>query len=185
MKDDPALLLPKATIREALSHDVEALWKFLAIAADEPDIEAARSTPIVASHLHGWPRPGDFGVIAECSGTPVGAAWARQFSQEESPTYFVAADIPEVSIGVSQSHRGKGVGHLLLVRLEEAAMARGIRALCLNVRDTNPALRLYERVGYRLIPGTGVPNRVGGHSFGMVRTVPRPDVIPVFSSSWS
>jgi hypothetical protein len=46
--------------------------------------------------------------------------------------------------------------------------ARRAVGLCLNVRHDNPARRLYERVGFRLVPGPGVPNRVGGTSFGMV-----------------
>lgn len=53
------------------------LWQFLPIAGYEPDAEAARSVPVVASHLLGWHRPGDFGVIAERDGLAVGAAWAR------------------------------------------------------------------------------------------------------------
>jgi hypothetical protein len=45
---------------------------------------------------------------------------------------------------------------------------RGV-GLCLNVRHDNPARHLYERNGFRLVPGSGVPNRVGGTSFGMIR----------------
>ena len=60
---------------------------------------------------------------------------------------------------------------LLHAMIAEAAR-RGI-GLCLNVRHDNPAQRLYERVGFRLVPGSGVPNRVGGTSLGMLWAVPR------------
>ena len=43
----------------------------------------------------------------------------------------------------------------------------------LNVRDDNPAQRLYERIGFRLVLGSGVPNRVGGTSYGMIWTALR------------
>ena len=51
------------------------------------------------------------------------------------------------------------------------AKEKGLDGLCLNVRDSNPAIRLYQRAGYRLITGAEVPNRVGGLSFGMLLTV--------------
>jgi len=50
--------------REAGEDDGETLWRFLAIAAYEADESAARRVPIVAAHLNGWRRRGDFGVIA-------------------------------------------------------------------------------------------------------------------------
>jgi len=153
--------------REATAADAETLWTFLAIAGDEPDAEAAKQVPVVAAHLRGWPRPGDFGVMAERNHVPVGAAWARQFGLEENPTYYAGPDIPEVSIAVLREERGSGIGESLLHHLAILAAKRGVIGLCLNVRDSNPALRLYERVGYRRVDGTAVPNRVGGLSLGM------------------
>jgi hypothetical protein len=35
------------------------------------------------------------------------------------------------------------------------------------VRSENPARRLYERLGFRDIPGSAVTNRTGGISIGM------------------
>jgi hypothetical protein len=36
------------------------------------------------------------------------------------------------------------------------------------VRADNPARRLYERLGFQLVPGGEVPNRAGGRSLTMV-----------------
>ena len=41
---------------------------------------------------------------------------------------------------------------MLLHALIAEAARRGV-GLCLNVRHDNPARRLYERVGFRLVPG--------------------------------
>jgi predicted GNAT family acetyltransferase len=64
------------------------------------------------------------------------------------------------------------VGGRLLSALIAEAARRGV-GLCLNVRHDNPARRLYERIGFRLVPGSAVPNRVGGTSFGMIWAAPR------------
>jgi len=63
-------------------------------------------------------------------------------------------------------HHRKGIGEALLGELILEAERRGV-GLCLNVRDSNPAIRLYERVGFWRVPGTEVKNRTGGLSFGM------------------
>jgi len=158
-------------IRPADQDDLDILWDFLAIAAYEPNIDAAKSLPFVAAHLAGWQRPGDFGFIAESGGAALGAAWARQFSTGEEPLFFVDDRTPEVTIGVAPQVRGQGVGGRLLDALMTEAVRRGV-GLCLNVRHDNPARRLYERMGFRLV-GSGIPNRVGGTSFGMIWAAPR------------
>src|SRR5262249_3506508 len=76
-------LMPDLVIRPAVQEDIEVLWGFLAMAAYEADAEAAKAVPSVAKYLVGWPRPGDFGFIAERNGEIIGAAWARRFSAEE------------------------------------------------------------------------------------------------------
>ena len=158
--------------RQATQDDLTILWDFLAIAAYEPDADAAKAVPFVAAHLAGWQRPEDFGFIAERDGAAIGAAWARQFTPDEQPAFFVDERTPEVTIGVKPYVRGQGVGGMLLHAVCAEAARRGV-GLCLNVRHDNPARRLYERVGFRLVPGSGVPNRVGGTSFGMSWAAPR------------
>jgi hypothetical protein len=52
-------------IRCAVRSDRDVLWDFLAIAAYEPDAGAAKAVPVVAAHLAGWRRNGDFGFVAQ------------------------------------------------------------------------------------------------------------------------
>jgi ribosomal protein S18 acetylase RimI-like enzyme len=158
-------------VREAHPDDEAELWRFLAIAGYELSAEAARSVEVVASHLVGWQRPGDFGVVAERDGLAIGAAWARQFRPEEGPGYYAGPMTPEISIGVLPGSRGIGVGEAMLRRLVELAMLRRCDSLCLTVRDSNPARRLYERIGFGLVEGVVAPNRVGGLSLGMLLVI--------------
>ena len=152
------------TIRPATQDDLAILWDFLAIAGYEADVAAAKAVPFVAMHLKGWQGSEDFGFIAERDDEAIGAAWARQFSPDEQPAFYVDDCTPEVTIGVLKAARGQGVGARLLRALFAEAARRGV-GLCLNVRHDNPARRLYERNGFRLVPGSAVPNRVGGTSF--------------------
>jgi ribosomal protein S18 acetylase RimI-like enzyme len=158
------------TIRPAAQDDFDLLWDFLAMAAYEADAAAAKAVPFVAAHLEGWKRPSDFGFIAEIAGKPVGAAWARHIPAEDNP-FYIDDRSPVVSIAVRDDTRGKGVGKTLLRTLVDEAAARGLR-LTLDVRETNPAKRLYERLGFRRVPGQEVRNRVGSLSLGMVFSEP-------------
>jgi ribosomal protein S18 acetylase RimI-like enzyme len=157
------------SIRPARHDDLDVLWVFLAIAANERDIATAMATPVVAAHLAGWRRSCDFGYVAESNGLAVGAAWARQFTPDEEPVFYVDDRTPEISLAVRETTRGNGLGRSLLDALIGEAKRREV-GLCLNVRDSNAAMRLYERVGFRRVEGTEVRNRVGGWSFGMILT---------------
>src|SRR5204863_7885458 len=113
-------------IRPATPGDLGLLWRFLAIAAYEPDIERAKAVPFVAAHLAGWRRPEDFGFIAEQDGVAIGAAWARQFSPDEQPAFYVDERTPEIRVGVKPPIRSQGVGRLLLDALIAEAIRRGV-----------------------------------------------------------
>ena len=79
------LAIPGAiTARPPGQLDLDFLWDFLAIAAYDRDADAAHAVPVVAAHLTGWQRPGDFDLVAENAGSPICAAWARQFTFGDS-----------------------------------------------------------------------------------------------------
>jgi ribosomal protein S18 acetylase RimI-like enzyme len=101
--------------------------------------------PALAAYRDDWGRPGDLGVVAEADGEPVGAAYCRLVRGYG----YVDERTPEVTIGVDAAFRGRGIGSALLLALAELAKAEGFNQLSLSVEPTNPALRLYERLGYR------------------------------------
>jgi len=160
-------LMPDLVIRSAVQEDLEVLWEFLAMAAYEADAESVKAVPSVAKYIVGWRRPGDFGFIAEQNGTIVGAAWARRISAEQLKIPYGDEETPKVSIGVKPIARGQGVGEQLMRALIGEAARHGL-GLCLSVRSENPARRLYQRLGFRDIPGSADKNRAGGTSIGMV-----------------
>lgn len=115
-----------------------------------PTGEQALAHPRYAMYLAGWPRRGDYGLVAEQDG-PVGAAWYRTYSEASHGHGFVAQDVPELSIAVIASRRHEGIGRRLLVGLIEASVAQGYGALSLSVNTGNPARHLYESVGFRTV----------------------------------
>lgn len=54
-------------------------------------------------------------------------------------------------IAVGPEHRGQGIGGALLERFIEEARSRGANRLFLEMREGNPAARLYRRYGFEQV----------------------------------
>jgi ribosomal protein S18 acetylase RimI-like enzyme len=145
------------TVRAATADDLPFLGAMLVEAAywrpgrPRPDAAVALAEPMPALYLEDWPRDGDAGVVAESGDRPVGAAFYRRFREDRHGYGFIAADVPELTIGVAVDARGRGVGTALLLALAEAGRAEGLRGISLSVEEDNDALRLYERVGFERV----------------------------------
>ena len=126
-----------------------------------PTAKEVMADPRYAMYLAGWPRAGDYGLVAEQAG-PVGAAWYRTYSEGTRGYGFIAEDVPELSIAVIGSRRHEGIGRRLLTDLIKASVAQGYRAISLSVAENNPARNLYASAGF-------VPVGKHGHSWTMVR----------------
>lgn len=100
-------------------------------------------------YVEAWGRPGDRGFIALEEGFPVGAAWYRLFSADRPGYGFLDERTPELTIAVVPSRRGRGFGEQLLAALLEQAREDGFAAISLSVEKDNPAVRLYEKFGFR------------------------------------
>jgi ribosomal protein S18 acetylase RimI-like enzyme len=106
-------------------------------------------------YVDSWGRPGDAAMIALDDGISVGAAWYRLFTRAAPGYGFVDESVPELTIAVVPSRRGRGYGDELLEGLLERARQEGYPALSLSVEKANPALRLYERFGFRPVGEVG------------------------------
>ena len=132
-----------------------------------PTADEVMADPRYAMYLSGWPRHGDYGLVAEQDG-PVGAAWYRTFTEASHGYGFVDEDVPELSIAVIASRRHAGIGRRLLAELIDASLAQGYSAMSLSVSEENPARGLYESVGF-------VPIEKHEGSWTMVRYASRSD----------
>lgn len=168
---DRWLWLADIEIRRAGPADIETLWLVLYFAShsnDEPGVTPAdtKQDPYLARYVADWGRQGDLGVIAEGEGDLLGAAWVRLLvGEEQKDISFVDGETPELAVAVLPGFEGRGIGTALLTRLIE--LARGIYpGIVLTSRAENPAVRLYERLGFRIVDR--VVNRVGTESVKMV-----------------
>ena len=162
----------KPVIRMATQDDEPFLWDMLYFAAHmdedgEISAEAAKQNPDLVKYVNDWGRETDIGRIAlePNSNQPIGAAWIRLLIANEKTTSYVDDVTPELAIAVLPEYLGCGVGTLLLQHLLEAAKQRYPR-VALSVRATNPAKRLYERMGF-VVTGE-IANRIGTPSLNMV-----------------
>jgi len=91
-------------------------------------------------------KQGDHGVIAKCDGKIIGMAWTRII-----PAYgHIDENTPELAISVLAEYRGQGIGTLLMNRLFELLREQGYKRTSLSVQQNNPAVRFYERLGYKI-----------------------------------
>jgi len=159
-------------IRRATKDDEPFLWEMLYYAAHmaedgEVSPQAAKKDPDLLKYVQDWGRETDIGCIAlePESHQPIGAAWIRLLIADQKTTSYVDDVTPELAIAVLPEYLGYDVGSLLLKHLLEAAKHFYSRVV-LSVRATNPAKRLYERMGF-VVTGE-IANRVGTESLNMV-----------------
>lgn len=143
-------------LRPALASDVTFLTEMLVAAAfwrpaaPMGTNAAVLNDPQLAHYVSGWTQPGDLGVVAEAA-QPVGAAWLRFFTADDPGYGFIDAATPEVSMGILDPWRCRGLGRRLLVELISAARQTGLPALSLSVETDNYAQALYESCGFQSV----------------------------------
>jgi ribosomal protein S18 acetylase RimI-like enzyme len=143
-------------VRPAKPSDATFLSEMLVVAAfwrpDGPmgSVKEVLERPELAHYIAGWPLPGDLGVVAE-DDKPIGAAWIRLLPESDPGYGFVSASTPELSMGVVQTWRRRGVGAYLLEALISSAREENLVAMSLSVEPDNYARRLYERFGFQLV----------------------------------
>jgi ribosomal protein S18 acetylase RimI-like enzyme len=125
--------------------------------------------PELARYVNGWGRAGDDGLVAISShGEPIGAAWLRLWSEQDHGYGFIDTLTPELSVAVRPDARGRGVGTELLRRLLLRADASH-DSVSLSVSVENPAVRLYERLGFASVTLDG-----GSLTMRRTRVLPNP-----------
>ena len=140
-------------IRSATLNDLPAICAALAWAIDWRAPQPTPPEERIAQTGHAyllaeWGRSGDMAVVAEVEGHPVGAVWYRLWTDAMHSYGYIDATVPELGIGVDPQWRGRGIGEALLRALLAHAQQQGVATISLSVECDNPAMQLYEKLGF-------------------------------------
>ena len=89
--------------------------------------------------------PGASLQVIERTGEPIGRLYVARWERE----------MRIMDIALLPQHRGSGIGTTLLSELQGEARSAG-KSLTIHVERFNPALRLYERLGFKMVEDKGV-----------------------------
>lgn len=145
-------------IRDLLptEHDIAFLTTMVYIAhyptrSPIPNATIASHIPQVCLWVDHWGERGDMALIAQQGDQFLGAACYRLFSIRDQVAGFLSEQIPVLVIAVLPEYRGQGVGSRLLTTLMQRAKDASLPALSLAVSMRNPAMSLYEQMGFHSV----------------------------------
>lgn len=91
--------------------------------------------------------PDDRALVTVVDGSVVGACWVRttdEYGHIDDAT-------PSFSISLYQQYRGQGMGAAMMRQMLDELRVAGYARASLSVQKDNPALHLYERLGFQII----------------------------------
>lgn len=140
-------------IREMLEEEYPFMEKMLYASIHVPEGEDPYpqniiEKPELRKYIEGFGREHDHCLVAEESGELVGAAWVRTFSKDDPGYGFVDEETPELGMAILEPFRSQGIGTKLIEAMVVHLVSHGYGRVSLSVDGTNPALRLYRRVGF-------------------------------------
>ena len=95
-------------------------------------------------------KPDDHALAAEAEGEIIGAVWVR-----DMPDYGHLEDsVPSFAISLRPEWRNQGIGTLLMRRMLTLLAEKGYAKASLSVQKQNPAVRLYQRLGFQTVGET-------------------------------
>jgi len=141
--------------RPLAARDQDKLWHWLHVALWDPPPAGPRPVAVLQSqgvriYAEDWGRPTDVGVVACVDNVDAGACWMRLLP-DGAGLAFVDARTPQLGIALEPAFQRSGYGQPLLQAALAAAGGAGYRQVSLTVHPENPAIRLYERCGFRKV----------------------------------
>jgi len=113
---------------------------------------------------------GDIGVYIMADGKVAGGAWVRVLANGFG---HIDHDTPELVLAVKPEFRNQGIATAIMNQLF-LEVSKVFSQMSLSVRDTNPVISLYERLGFEKVEGSECPNPAGTLSFTMLKTLNTP-----------
>ena len=91
--------------------------------------------------------PDDRAVVAVVGDKVVGACWVRTTDEYG----HIDDETPSFSISLYAPYRGRGIGSAMMRQMLDELRGASYPRASLSVQKENPAVRLYERLGFRIV----------------------------------
>lgn len=140
-------------IRNIQESEYDLLGDFLYEAIYIPDGEKRPSKDIINMpelqvYLRDFGKSkDDFGMVAVADGKVIGAVWARVMNDYG----HIDDDTPSLALAIHDGYRGRGIGTALMQSVMDRLREAGYGCVSLSVQKSNPALHLYERLGFERV----------------------------------
>jgi len=108
---------------------------------------------------------GDIGVYMIADKKVAGGAWVRILANGFG---HIDDDTPELVFAVKPEFRNKGIGTAVMNQLF-IEVSKVFSQMSLSVRENNPVIALYERLGFTKVEGSERENTAGSTSFTMLK----------------
>lgn len=93
----------------------------------------------------------DYCLVAEVNHKIAGAVWIRTFRGEIKGCGYIDPQTPEIAIALFREYRNQGIGTELMRQMIRLMKEEGFARASLSITKGNPAIRLYERLGFKVV----------------------------------
>ena len=138
--------MTRATLRTLRAEDADAVARLAEALNRHFGVEAPAFGPEAVAPLMAGPRPFLTGLLAEAEGEAVGYALVQDFFDTDTGRMGLWL----LDLYIAPAHRGAGLGRAMIAALAARAVAEGKGMVALAAYRSNPARRLYERIGAAL-----------------------------------
>lgn len=105
----------------------------------------------MSQYIDGFGRADDFCLVVDIDGRVVGAGWTRILAGKVKGYGNVDEYTPEFAISVYKEYRNMGIGTSLMRRMLDLLKEKGYKRASLAVQKENYAVRMYEKVGFKIV----------------------------------
>jgi len=109
------------------------------------------NNPDIRVYIEDFGKPDDLCLVAEVDGKIVGAVWTRILCGEVKGYGNIDNQTPEFAISLYKKYRNKGIGTALMKDMLELLKKHGYKRTSLAVQKDNYAVRMYEKVGFKIM----------------------------------
>lgn len=107
--------------------------------------------PELSVYVDNFGEEDDHCFVAEINGKIVGGVWTRISAGKVKGYGNIDNETPEFVISLFKEYRNKGIGKNLMNKMINCLLEKGYKQASLSVSKNNYAVKLYEKVGFKII----------------------------------